>query len=162
MLCFLSSEMSLRYVVEDNCGKKHLLQVSSREQLAQNIRDLYGFPQAASFTVEYFDKDFDCFVICPVRDLLNKVRIKATLERPVCFSSPGDSSGRNSSVGGSGADLESASTASTLDLMFLDDDGAVILTEGEISISNIASCYHKVHWYRISNVLYLHAIPPKR
>ena len=73
----------LRYVLESADGSRQLLQAASKEELVIKIRAIHNLKQDDSFLLEYYDTDFNFFVLSSLEDLPNKVRIKVT---------PGDTS----------------------------------------------------------------------
>ena len=84
-MSFVFSKMSLRYVLEDTSGKRHLLRADTKDELVIKIRNVCNFKEDQPMLLEYFDKDFDCFVLCSLKDLPDKVRIKATPGESAAF-----------------------------------------------------------------------------
>ena len=73
----------LRYVLENADEGRQLLQAASKEELVIKIRAIHNLKQDNSFLLEYYDTDFNFFVLSSLEDLPDKVRIKIT---------PGDTS----------------------------------------------------------------------
>ena len=68
----------LRYVLENADRSRQLLQAASKEELVIKIRAIHNLKQDDSFLLEYYDTDFNFFVLSSLEDLPDKVRIKVT------------------------------------------------------------------------------------
>ena len=113
--------MELRYILEDkNDGeKRQLLVVATREELEDKIREKCNLPPNCVISIEYYDKDFDLFVLCRPQDLPDKARIRVTMGLPVV------------DLDTVSVDFSSAETSSTTTLLLTEESTTTVAAIAE-------------------------------